>query len=265
MDKLRLGCCGVRVGAGNDAAFSRSAPDITRCERGASSLARVLLSVTALPFEKRKATLNMNQYTLSATAMFAVCASFGATAMAQSDPSSAAAPDPVAPMPAATPAPNGPADQAAALPAEPAQSAFPAPTIPLANDERADVIKRTWPNRPMLLTGFVVLGGSYGASVIVAAVSDRKADDKLFLPVVGPWLDLKNRDCEVNDCGSDTLNKALLIGDGALQGIGALTMLLSLVIPESTKKPWYLVGDEKLSVAPQVGTNVTGLSASGRF
>lgn len=204
----------------------------------------------------------MNQPTLSA-AVFAVCGTFGATALAQSDPS--ADPAPVAPMPASSTTTSAPEAEAAPLPAEPAESAFPSPTIPLSQDERADVIKHTWPNRPMLLTGFVVLGGTYGASAIVAAVSDRKADDKLFLPVVGPWLDLKNRDCEVNDCGNDTLNKALLIGDGALQGIGALTMVLSLVIPESTKKPWYLVGDEKLSIAPQVGTNVTGLSASGQF
>jgi hypothetical protein len=117
----------------------------------------------------------------------------------------------------------------------------------------------------MLVTGFVVLGGTYGASAIVGAASNRKADDKLFIPVVGPWLDLKNRDCDRNNCGNDTFNKALLIGDGALQGIGALTLVLSFVVPESREKPWYLIGNEKFAVSPQVGSATTGLTAFGRF
>jgi hypothetical protein len=139
------------------------------------------------------------------------------------------------------------------------------PTIPLAQDARADVVQHRWPNRPLLVTGLVVLGGTYGASVIVGAASDREADDKLFLPVVGPWLDLTHRDCDVNDCGNDTLNKTLLVGDGILQGIGALSVLLSLVVPESTKTPWYLIGGEKLSVTPQISSRTTGLAAFGRF
>lgn len=59
-------------------------------------------------------------------------------------------------------------------------------------------MQHTWPNRPMLITGAVVLGGTYAASAIVGAASKREADDKLFLPVVGPWMDLTKRDCEVN-------------------------------------------------------------------
>jgi hypothetical protein len=143
---------------------------------------------------------------------------------------------------------------------------MPVPTsLPQAEEPRADVMERTWPNRPLLITGVVVLGGSYAASAIVGAVSDRKADEKLFYPVVGPWMDLKARDCEVNDCGNDTFNKVLLIGDGALQGLGALGIILGLVLPESEKKPWYLIGTEDVVVAPQVGTGATGLTAVGRF
>jgi len=141
----------------------------------------------------------------------------------------------------------------------------PAPTsMPLASEPRADVVEHTWPNRPMLITGGVLLGGTYAASVIVGAASDRDADKKLYYPVVGPWMDLKNRDCDVNACGSDTFNKALIIGSGALQGAGAVLLVLGLVIPESREKPWYLIGDEKLNVTPSVGT-LSGLTASGRF
>ena len=101
--------------------------------------------------------------------------------------------------------------------------------------------------------------------VVAFACPTRKADNKLYLPVVGPWMDLEHRDCDVNDCGDDTFGKVLLVGDRALQGIGALTLRLSFVIPESTKKPWYLIGDQNLTVAPQVGTGVTGLQAVGVF
>jgi hypothetical protein len=144
-------------------------------------------------------------------------------------------------------------------------TSLPTTTVSPEADERGTVTEHSWPNRPMLITGLVVLGGTYGASAIVGAASDRKADDRLFIPVVGPWLDLKDRDCDVNACSHETLNKALLIGDGALQGLGAISLVLSLVIPESNDKPWYLIGGEKLSVAPQVGSAVTGFSAFGRF
>ena len=222
----------------------------------------------------------MTNYILSGASVFAACVTLGASALAQTTergvgvdtatPAETPSPPPTS-TPPATPEPAPPpvipphVSAAEAARVDPARSALPAPTIPLADEERADVVKHTWPNRPMLVTGVVVLGGTYAASAIVAAASDRKADNKLYLPVVGPWLDLKHRDCEVNDCGNDTFNKALLIGDGALQGIGAVTMVLSLVIPESTKKPWYLIGNEKLSVTPQVGSSVTGLTASGSF
>jgi len=134
----------------------------------------------------------------------------------------------------------------------------------LANEPQRDVVERTWPNRPLLITGAVVLVGSYGASAIVAAASDRKADDKLYYPVVGPWLDLKNRDCDINPCGSDGFNKALLIADGAVQGLGALSVILGLVLPESEKKPWYLIGTKDVVVAPQMGA-AQGLRVYGQF
>jgi hypothetical protein len=137
-------------------------------------------------------------------------------------------------------------------------------SMSLANEPQRDQIRHTWPNRPLLITGAVLFVGSYGASAIVAAASDRKADEKLYYPVVGPWLDLKNRDCEVNDCGSDGFNKALLIADGAVQGIGAISMLLGLVLPESEKKPWYLIGTENVVVAPQMGS-AQGLRVYGQF
>jgi hypothetical protein len=126
-----------------------------------------------------------------------------------------------------------------------------------------EVEKKTWPNVPLLVTGLVVLGGSYGASAIVGAASDRKEDDKLFIPVVGPWLDLHQRDCSANPCSNEGLNKALLISDGVLQGVGALGIVLSWVIPQTTTRNWYLIGNQSLAVSPQLSN--LGLRATGQF
>jgi hypothetical protein len=158
---------------------------------------------------------------------------------------------------------------ATTAPAEPTDTAWPQPTsIATSNDARVDVVERSWPNRPLLVTGLVVFGGTYGASAIVAAASDRPSDEKLFYPIVGPWMALKDRDCEVeaNDCADgDTFNRFLIGSSGVLQGAGAVAMLLSLVIPESTTKPWYLIGDEELTVGPSFASNLTGVTAVGRF
>ena len=198
---------------------------------------------------------------LPATLLASLGISSGAAAQSTETAPSAEPPSEI------TPAPDSPEVQTirSERPTGDASPSAPATAIPQSDEPHPDVVVRTWPNRPMLITGVVVLGGTYAASAIVAATSDRKADDKLYLPVVGPWMDLKRRNCDVNDCGNDTFTKVLLVGDGALQGIGAVTLLLSLVIPESSKKPWYLIGDEKLSVTPQVGTGVTGLRAVGNF
>ncbi len=123
----------------------------------------------------------------------------------------------------------------------------------------------TWPNVPLLLTSVVVLGASYGASVIVAAESDRKADDKLNIPVAGPWIDLHDRDCGATPCAHKNWDKALLIGDGVLQGVGALGLVLSLVVPQSSTKNWYLVGNERFSVTPSFAFGTTSLTGVGSF
>lgn len=125
--------------------------------------------------------------------------------------------------------------------------------------------KSSVPNRPLLITGTLLLGGSYGASAIVGALSDRSADENLFYPVVGPWMDLSDRGCDTRSCSNETLNKVLLIGSGVGQGLGALGMLLSVMIPEKTTQHWYLVGNNDVVITPQLGPYVTGLAAVGSF
>ena len=93
----------------------------------------------------------------------------------------------------------------------------------------------------------------------------ESADKKLYYPVVGPWMDLHQRSCSDTPCSSKTLDQVLLIGDGVVQGIGALGVLLSLVIPETTTQSWYLIGNSELNLVPGSRDSAVGLTAQGRF
>lgn len=128
-----------------------------------------------------------------------------------------------------------------------------------------ETTRNSRPNRPLLVTGLVFLGGAYGASAIVAGISDRTEDEKLYYPVVGPWMDLNDRDCDRTPCNNKTLNQVLLVGDGIVQGLGALSLVLSFIVPEKTTRSWYLIGSDSWRLTPQLGPHVTGLGAVGRF
>jgi hypothetical protein len=144
------------------------------------------------------------------------------------------------------------------------------PVAPVLQEPEIEpkTVSSSRPNRPLLVTGFVVLGASYGASVIAAAVSDRKSDDKLYYPVAGPWMSLHDRDCNAEHCGNETLGTVLLVGSGVLQGIGALSIVMSLFIPETTTHHWNLIGDENhpnLAVIPIAGYGELGALAMAHF
>ena len=124
--------------------------------------------------------------------------------------------------------------------------------------------RSTLPNTPLLVTGLVVLGGTYGASALAAKLSDRESDDKLYYPVVGPWMALSDRDCDAEPCNRKTMDGVLLVGSGVLQGLGAVSVVMSLFVP-STKKHSWLIGSDDLNVTPQAGYGELGAVATGRF
>jgi hypothetical protein len=121
-------------------------------------------------------------------------------------------------------------------------------------------------NRPLLLTSFLFLGGTYGASAIDAATSGRDADNNLYYPVAGPWMDYANRCDAGHPCnGNETGYKALLILDGVGQGLGALGMVASLFIPERSTRHWFLIGGTEFHAAPSPVGSGYGLGAGGAF
>ena len=91
------------------------------------------------------------------------------------------------------------------------------------------------PNRVMLATGLVLWGVPYTVGDFVAAQSSNQADHHLYIPIVGPWIDLTQRGgCPVasNSCNTETTNKVLLVGDGIFQAIGTLDVVFAFLRPE---------------------------------
>jgi hypothetical protein len=136
---------------------------------------------------------------------------------------------------------------------------------PAAAVESSEVL----PNRSLLRSGVFTLGASYVPALVVAIESDHPADDHLYAPVVGPWLDLSNRgDCD-GDCDGETVNKVLLVTDGVFQGIGALQILGSFIFPESRAAATIVGSDGKPAVSfrvmPTKIARGSGLVAFGEF
>jgi hypothetical protein len=108
----------------------------------------------------------------------------------------------------------------------------PAPTMAPVAETRSGY---TGPNRALIGTGLVTFGLSYIPAVIVAGESSQSADHHLYVPIVGPWLDLGDRpSCGVGSiaCDTETTNKVLIAADGVFQGLGVLAVVAGFLTPE---------------------------------
>lgn len=125
----------------------------------------------------------------------------------------------------------------------------------------------SWVNTPLLITSSVVLVGAYVPMMIVGATSERPSDQtNLYYPVVGPWMNLADRQCDVRQCSNEGLNKAALITDGIFQGLGAIGIVTSFFLPNKATRNWYLIGNQSVHVAPtRLGVAGYGLGATGTF
>lgn len=124
------------------------------------------------------------------------------------------------------------------------------------------------PNRSLLSTGTGIFVLSYGSSVVAAAMSDRDADKRLFIPVAGPWMDLSDRGCgPENPCGAnEDVARAMIITSGIVQGAGVLMALGSLVIPETTSvQERSTAAKATVKILPVSFGAGAGVGAVGRF
>jgi hypothetical protein len=121
----------------------------------------------------------------------------------------------------------------------------------------------------LLRSGVFTLGAAYIPSLVVAIESEREADNHLYAPVVGPWLDLAARDHCSGDCSGETVNKVLLVTDGVFQGLGALQIIGSFVMPETRTVALHNADGSTalaLSVMPaSFGHGANGVLAVGKF
>ena len=200
----------------------------------------------------------MRKFIVTMILVLGAAATTGGSASAQQATATTTTSTGVAPAPAPAPMETAPATASAIEPsASPGSLDLPAPDRPSSPI-----------NRPLMVTGVIVLGGTYAASAIDAALSPRDADKNyLYYPVVGPWMDYANRGgCPAaGSCASETGNKVLLILDGVGQGLGAIGMITSLFIPEKATRNWYLIGDRGIHAAPSVVGTGYGLGAAGSF
>lgn len=136
---------------------------------------------------------------------------------------------------------------------------------PYTADTYAEKSVEKRPNSTLLSTGVGMFIISYGASAVAGAVSDREADKNLFIPVVGPWMDLSDRGCDARACGGrEDINKAMLVTSGIVQGAGVLLALSSLIIPESQSVTERRTTAKVLKpVKPEVKFAPVGFAAGG--
>ncbi len=126
----------------------------------------------------------------------------------------------------------------------------------------------TGPDRRLIGSGLVTFGLSYIPALVVAGTSDLSTDHHLYVPIVGPWLDLGNRpSCGVGGvgCDSETTYKVLLVFDGIFQGIGGITTIAGFLSPEHHVISTAKTDKPTVRVVPSRVASGYGLSAFGSF
>ncbi|HUH04827.1 MAG TPA: hypothetical protein VML75_22675 [Kofleriaceae bacterium] len=146
----------------------------------------------------------------------------------------------------------------------PAQALAQQQTVIIPPDDDSSRVSST--NTTPILTGALTFGLSYGAAVMVAATTDSSANDRLYVPLIGPWLAIADRpECPVDEqsCDSETTKKVLLGVDGVFQAVGAITLVYGLLTPRSYTRT--TVAGQQVEVVPvamQGGGNGFGLTGS---
>jgi hypothetical protein len=127
----------------------------------------------------------------------------------------------------------------------------------------------TGPSMEMVGSGIGTFTLSYLPAVVVGATSGLDADRMLFVPLVGPWMDLTQRPrCgPIVSCNSEDTDKVLLVTDGVFQAIGAITIVggfLTTSHERRTVRAAYMGPTLRISPA-SVGGKGYGLVALGSF
>jgi hypothetical protein len=148
---------------------------------------------------------------------------------------------------------------------QPGTTVAPSPVIVTPSRDIATEEKKT-PNVGLITSGAVMFGATYTASLAVAASSGRSADDHLYIPLAGPWIDLADRGaCRGGNCNREAGYKALLVADGLLQGAGALMFISGFVFPTTKTVTRTAAVKPGVHFAPSAGLGSVGMQAYGAF
>src|ERR1700677_1361026 len=151
-----------------------------------------------------------------------------------------------------------------AVPPPPPPDPPPAPVVTEQTTSQA-----SGPSWAMVGSGVVIFGLSYVPALVVGASSSLGADQALFVPIAGPWMDFAQRPgCPAaGSCNAETTNKVLLAVDGVFQAIGAITIVSGFLTPAhetptvrsaSTEPTWRLT-------PASMGAGGYGMQALGTF
>ena len=105
------------------------------------------------------------------------------------------------------------------------------------------------PGAPLVASGTIALSLGYGVAVVVAVATTYDADRLLFVPIVGPWIDLGLRPPSTAE---ENWARAGLVVDGVAQLAGLVLLVTGLVMKSHAPR----------GVAAFVTPTVTGVSLS---
>jgi len=128
--------------------------------------------------------------------------------------------------------------------------------------ESTTVYQRHRPNTPLLITGGSLLVGTYATTAAVSGANGPVADRDLYIPIVGPWINIADRS---TDRENNTRDTVLIAGSGVLQGVGALMLITSFFVPERVPAARISAGNVKMQVAPTASMGGGGVGAFGTF
>jgi hypothetical protein len=136
---------------------------------------------------------------------------------------------------------------------------------PVAPPVAERTTRTTWPNAPLIGAGLLTFGLAYVPTIIVASQSSQSADNHLYVPVVGPWLDIANRPtCGTPTgpgCNSESAAKVGIAISGAFQGLGALATVVGLLTPMHHDE--VVVTTAAKAEKPRVSVTPTSMGAGG--
>lgn len=145
-----------------------------------------------------------------------------------------------------------------------ASSATPVGSLaPPPSNESTLIYNKHRPNNALLITGSALLVGTYVTTAALAGANGPVADKDLYIPVVGPWINIADRTPSTRE--NNTRDTLLIAGSGVLQGVGVLMAVTSFFVPEKVPAVRISAGNVSMQVTPQAGAGGGGLGAVGTF